>query len=849
MSKKIDLFLLSAFIFLLLSSLLISLSFRPRPAQANQSPQNCASDLIISEYIEGSSNNKALELYNGTSASIDLTGYSLELYSNGASTVNTTLNLSGTIASGATYVIANSQADAAVLAVANITSGITGYNGDDALVLKKSGSVLDSLGQVGFDPGTAWGSGDTAMNEHTLVRKATIVSGDMDPNNAYEPATEWDGYAQNTFSHLGTHTMSCGPVTPTATMSVTTTPITPTPAATATPANCSASATLISAIQGNGAVSPLVGSVVTIRGVVVGDFQNTTNQLKGFFVQEEAADQDADLNSSEGIFVYDNGFGVDVNVGDVVEVRGTVTEFFTLTELTTITQVSYCGGGSTPPASADLPITAATDWEKYEGMLVNFSQPLFVTEHYNVGRYGELSLSSGGRLYNPTQITAPGSAANAQATANDFNRILLDDGSRIQNPAVVPHLSADNTLRIGDSVTNLTAVIEYAFNSYRFHPVNTLSFTRTNPRPTTPPGTTGSLKVASANVLNYFTTLDTGASICGPSMNQGCRGANNASELTRQRTKLIASLTALNADIIGIMEIENNPTASIADLVAGLNGVAGSGVYNYIDTGTIGSDAIRVALIYKTTTVTPVGLYAILTSAFDADFIDTKNRPSLAQTFREISSNQTLTVVVNHLKSKGSACDDVGDVDAGDQQGNCNGTRTKAANVLASWLATDPTGSGDSDFLIIGDLNAYAMEDPITALKQAGYTDLAAHFHGATTPSSFVFDGESGTLDYGLASAALLAQASSADEWPINADEPRILDYNTEFNPAYLYQANQFRSSDHDPLLMSFNLTVPTVVEMHSSLTPNAPLHLIAYLCATLILAGMTSWLLVNRKR
>ena len=140
----------------------------------------------------------------------------------------------------------------------------------------------------------------------------------------------------------------------------------------------------------------------------------------------------------------------------------------------------------------------------------------------------------------------------------------------------------------------------------------------------------------------------------------------------------------MNADVVGLMEIENDPAgfSAIEDLVDGLNAATAPGTYAFIDTGVIGTDEIRVALIYKPAAVTPVDAFALLNSAVDPEFIDTQNRPALAQTFTQNSNGERLTVVVNHLKSKGSDCDDVGDPDTGDGQGNCNLTRTKAAEAL-----------------------------------------------------------------------------------------------------------------------------------------------------------------------
>jgi predicted extracellular nuclease len=254
------------------------------------------------------------------------------------------------------------------------------------------------------------------------------------------------------------------------------------------------------------------------------------------------------------------------------------------------------------------------------------------------------------------------------------------------------------------------------------------------------------------------------------------------------------------------MEIENDgygANSAIQDLVNGLNDAAGAGTFAFVNPGVaqIGADEIAVGFIYRPARATPVGAPAILDSSVDPRFLDSKNRPTLIQTFEALATGERLTLAVNHLKSKGSDCDDVGDPDAGDGQGNCNGTRTAAAEALVDWLATDPTGSGDPDFMIIGDLNAYALEDPVTAIKSAGYEDLVARLdpHDAY---GYVFGGQAGYLDHALATVGLAARVVGVAVWHINADEPRALDYNEEFNPAYLYSPDAYRSSDHDPVLV-----------------------------------------------
>jgi hypothetical protein len=390
----------------------------------------------------------------------------------------------------------------------------------------------------------------------------------------------------------------------------------------------------------------------------------------------------------------------------------------------------------------------------------------------------------------------------------------------------VPGLSTTNFVRGGDTISSLKGVLHWSFagqtgtDAWRIRPVTeafSYAFTPVNVRPANAPDVGGRLQVAGFNVLNYFLTIDTTSSSstgpCGASQTLDCRGADSAAELERQRAKLLAALSAMDADILGLMEMENTPGVSpLADIVAGLPG------YAYIDTGVIGGDAIRNGFIYKTSTVRPLGDYAILDSTVDPDFDTTRNRPALAQTFEEIATGGRLTVVVNHLKSKGSGCG-LGDDDTTTGQGNCNGTRTRAAEALADWLATDPTGSGDQDMLIIGDLNSYAKEDPIVALQNAGFTDLVAAF-GGPTAYGYVFDGQLGYLDHGLSNATLTPQVTGTAEWHINADEIPLFDYNDdvrdtpgeatfeeESDVLPLFQADQFRSSDHDPIVIGLNLS------------------------------------------
>jgi len=599
--------------------------------------------------------------------------------------------------------------------------------------------------------------------------------------------------------------------------------------------------TPINQVQSNTLTSPLSGTQVTVRGIVVGDFE-TTSQLQGFYIQSEVPDSDP--NTSEGLFVF-NGASNTVSLGDLVVVTDTVRETFNQTRLGNAPIILVCGPAALPtPTDVTLPFSSPNAPEAFEGMRVRLPQNLTVTNNYFLGRLGEVLLSSGGRLQQPTQITTPGTLANAVQAANDLNRILLDDERNAQNPDPVIFarngltLTAANTLRGGDTVSNVVGVMTYGRGSpsvgpdaYRVRPTGPVTFTIGNPRPVAPPAVGGSLRVASANLLNYFNTF--GAGNCALGVGGGatdCRGADSAAEFTRQVSKTIPMLLGLNADVIGLMELENDgygPASAIQDLVDRLNAATAPGTYAFINpdaalgvTNTLGVDAIKVGFIYRPARVTPVGQTAVLTTGAFGLFTLTdnsqiqRNRPALAQSFQDNATGARFTAVVNHLKSKGSSCADnqspVGpDPDNGDGQGNCNLTRKAAAQELAAWLATYPTGINDPDILILGDLNSYAKEDPITALKDAGYVNLAEDRLGLTS-YSYSFQGQWGTLDYALASPSLNPQVTGIAKWHINADEPVVLDYNTNFKSAaqqsYFYSPDPYRSSDHDVILVGLSL-------------------------------------------
>ena len=602
---------------------------------------------------------------------------------------------------------------------------------------------------------------------------------------------------------------------------------------------CTLPYTPIYQIQGSGTLAAIVGTVTT-EGVVVGDFEGSASQA-GFYIQDLIGD--GNVATSDGIFVY-TGSNNFVSAGQVVRVTGYARERYNQTAINgynsntavvPLANITNCGSGSVTPVDVLMPFEAPSTLEQYEGMLVRFPQALEIAEYFNYDRFGEIVLGlpfeGQSRLYTPTAVVEPGAPAIDLAYQNSLRRITLDDVNSAQNPTVLRHpnglpFSLDNMFRGGDLVQNAIGILGYDFNLYRIMPTGPADYSAVNPRPVEPEEVGGRLQVAAMNTLNYFLTIDTGVWICGPNLDMECRGADTAEELARQRAKLLQALYSLDAAVIGLNELENTTGVEpLADIVAGLNALYGYDAYAYIDTGVIGTDAIRVGLIYRTADVTPLGSYQILDSTVNPLFLDTKNRPSLAQTFEENSTGAIFTVAVNHFKSKGSDCNDVGDPDLGDGAGNCNLTRMYAAQALVDWLATDPTGSGDPDFIILGDLNSYTMEDPIDAILAGpddtlgtadDYTNLI-YDHLGLFAYSYVYDGQNGYLDHALANLGMAAQVTGVTDWHINADEADVVDYDMTFKPVSqeaLYEPNAYRASDHDAVIVGLDLlNLPPTVD------------------------------------
>ena len=591
-------------------------------------------------------------------------------------------------------------------------------------------------------------------------------------------------------------------------------------------------AAAIYTIQGSGATSPLAGQIVTTSGVVTKVLNN------GFFIQDLSGD--GNPATSDGIFVFTSTVPpAAAGVGNLVQVTGSVVEFSSgagtaatpLTEIGSVTAVNLLGSGySIAPTVVTLPLAAGDTLERFEGMLVRIDGTLTVQQNYFQARYGQLTIGAGGRHETPTNRYRPGSAQAVDlADLQARSRLLLDDGSSLQNANPTAYAFANGVPRAGDTVSNLVGVLDYGLATatasgaglYRLQPTDTPAFAIANPRMTAPASAGGNVKLGSMNVLNFFTTFTDGTTadgqagqgctLGGATSASNCRGANSLTEFVRQRAKIVVALAGLNADAVGLMEIQNNGNVAAQNLVDALNAQVGAGTYAVVPApaqGT-GDDAIRVAMIYKPSRLALVG-------ASVSDPAAINNRPPLAQTFAA-ANGERFTLVVNHLKSKSSCpsasdANAAGNTDVGDGQGCWNAQRVQQAQRLRTFVAQLQSSSASSDVLLVGDFNAYALEDPIYDLTSSGYIDQSGRFE--QLGYSYVFDGAAGRLDHAITTATLSAKVMGTVHWHIDADESLAQDYNVEFKqPACATCAPDpydgtlpFRASDHDPVLVGLSL-------------------------------------------
>ncbi|KYQ82210.1 nuclease [Acinetobacter lactucae] len=750
--------------------------------------------LMFSQYVDGSSNRKGLEIYNPDGTTVNLADYEIQQFNNGGTAKTATFRLQGTLTSKQKFLVGRSELQAELGSKVNQVAALS-FNGDDAVVLVYKGTPVDRFGRIGERPAAGWGTAVSSLGNSFKRIETENPALSIDATAAFDLDRSWSAWTnRNDFSNLSGSTTQ--PPVETVSCSSSDTPI----------------ADLSTAAQNQS---------YTVRGVITADYRYA-NGFSGFYVQ--TPDTKARANVSNAIFVYIPNSSVvkGGQVGDEVILRGRLTSYQNQLQLDQLQQdIQTCNSNmanQVQPISLELPFASLKGGsinspQRYQGMLVKLPQTLTVSENYNYGRYGELSLSLG-RLYIPTNLyPALSPEAKALAQKNLLSKIVFDDGYNNQNrtPWLPSNFSATNTLRSGYQLKNAEGILEYRFNSWRVQPVLGRNqpevITQTNPRQSVLTKNANHIRVASFNVLNY----DNGATGFPTE-----RGATTQAEFDKQHRKIVSALKAIDADVYGLMEIANNgygPNSAIAHLTKALGSDWKYVVPENLDR--LGGDAIAVAIIYNSKRVRPLNKPVVL------DLGD-KNRTTLAQSFQAVRGNKTFTVIPNHLKSKSCSGVDASstDADQNDGQGCWNPTRVKAVDQIVQWLAKNPTQVPKQNALLVGDMNSYAKEEPILSFEKANYKVLLndAKVGQGTQAYSYVFgvasdsngNGGAGNLDHAIADASLYPKVVRTFAWHINADEPTALDYNEEYKTdeqkALFYGEDAYRSSDHDPVIVDLDL-------------------------------------------
>ncbi len=558
----------------------------------------------------------------------------------------------------------------------------------------------------------------------------------------------------------------------------------------------------ISTVHGSVRSPAHTEKVVTLRGVVTANFQ-ASGQLHGIFMQQATT---VIGSRSDGLFVYLPLRFKPLDAGSFIQVSGTIQRAKNRDgrddgqlRLAAVSEVTVCGDGpAIAPRNLTLPVDDLRRLEALDGMLVRLPQRLTVSDNHELGYRGELVVSANDRQwqpYNHPSLSDPDDVIDL----NQRSRLVLGDGSTATRPIPTPYLSAaddSGTRRVGDTVSDVEGILTQSFGVWRLQPTQRPIFTDTNPRPPLPQSVGGTVRIASINVLSYFTTL-----------NQ--RGAKSAEDLKRQRDKLITAIKGLDADVLGLMEIENTSEA-LRDLVDALNAdtadsaTSSSPRYVAIESPVVGTDAIKVAIIYKPARLQPVGAAESPRSSRSDGGIGV-SRPPVAQRFTLRDSGNGFWMVVNHLKSKSRCPTDAGSADQDQGQGCWNATRVRQAAATARWVNALGARYAQSNTVLMGDFNAYIDEDPIRTLVGNGFEDLLQRMPAAER-YSYSFDGRAGALDHAFVDAALRDKVSGATIWHINADEPAVFDYQTNGKSDDRYTTSPFRASDHDPLLLGLAL-------------------------------------------
>lgn len=612
----------------------------------------------------------------------------------------------------------------------------------------------------------------------------------------------------------------------------------------------------INTIQGTGEESPYKGKTVTTTGVVTAAYP--TGGLNGYYIQTEGTGGDNHdfEKGSHGIFVYSKDTVKQVKTGDNVEVTGSVSEYYGQTQITVggegLKKLDEAAVAPKPYERA-FPEDAA-EREALEGMLVQPTGKITVTDNYSTNTYGEVGLANGTEtLRQPTDVARPVSEEAKKVDAeNKKKAYVLDDGGtadffKTAKDTPLPYLSNDKPVRVGAKVTfTKPTVVGYGHDKYRLQPTgflpdnNELTPAEFENTRADVPDVGGDMTLASFNVLNYFpTTGDTekgckaytdregnpvGSNYCKP------RGAYNEENFKRQQAKIVAAINKLDASVVALEEIESSDKFgkdrdwALDNLVTALNGAAGEDRWAFVPSPKsipkTGDDVIRTAYIYQKAEAKPEGESAILDSpAFH------NARAPLAQKFQAVGVDNPeaseFIAVMNHFKSKGSGKGE-GNEDSGDGQGNSNADRVKQAKAVVDFADAQKKAMGTNRVFILGDLNSYTKEDPMQVFYDDGYTNVGDHFSAAPT---YLFGGLTGSLDHVLASkeamgpaaqarsaapAAAAGAVTGAATWEINSVESVALEYSRHnYNVTNFYQPDEFRSSDHNPSIVGISTGAP----------------------------------------
>ncbi len=422
--------------------------------------------------------------------------------------------------------------------------------------------------------------------------------------------------------------------------------------------------------------------------------------------------------------------------------------------------------------------------EKYEGKLVELNQTLYITNTENWNKYGEITLSSK-RLMSPTDVALPGSAEyRSIVSTNEMDQLILSDGSSKQYPTPRPWTGDKDYIRTGAYTNKVVGRFTIEEYGYTITPTETPVF-EGNERPMEVVGLGDyDVKVCGFNLQIYIATEW-----------DGDYGPASKEESDKQHAKIVKALAAIDADVFGLVEVQQGQVA-LEKLANALNALDPSAQYAYINDGTqVYGTYTKAGYLYKASKVKPL-------RQLQSNDTGVKHRKK-AQGFEVLATGEKFVYMINHFKAKsGKGSGD--NADNGDGQGAYNGDREREAMAVMTFAKSCATYFGDEDVLVMGDLNAYSMEDPIRIFTDGGYTNLIKKFEGAEG-YSYSYRGTVGCLDHALANENIEMQVTGCEVFHINADEAAVFGYD-----GYSYQNNMYRSSDHDPVVVGLRLGTKT---------------------------------------